>query len=83
MIPTEGAAEQAAVIRASLEMACPTAEQLARTIGVSGASLYSWRTGRRSPRPEARQRLVQALRAQARALLRLADQLAQGSGVRS
>ncbi len=68
--------ERTAALKAGIEMACPTHEQLAKTCGVSPASLYSWKTGRRIPRPAARRAIADAMRQQARALWRLADQIA-------
>lgn len=70
--------EQAALIKASVEVATPTCDQVAKAVGVSTAALYSWRVGRRLPRPRTRARLAETLAAQGRALLKLAEEVAKG-----
>jgi transcriptional regulator with XRE-family HTH domain len=54
--------------------------RVAAELGVSPATVRSWRTGRRTPSPENRQQLVVAARNHAFTILRLARQM-EGGGV--
>lgn len=74
----EAQREQAAVVRSALEVATPTIDQVSKAAGVSYGTLYSWKIGRRFPRPAARARLAEALASQGRALLKLAEEVARG-----
>lgn len=52
--------------------------RVAAELGVSPATVRSWRTGRRTPSPENRQQLVAAARNHAFSILRLARQMEGG-----
>ncbi len=58
-----------------LQAATPNLRDLADWAGVSYETARSWRIGRRSPSPDAARKLAKGLRAHARQLNRLADQL--------
>lgn len=52
--------------------------RLAAELGVSAATVRSWRTGRRTPSPENRRQLVTVARNHAFIVLRLARQMEEG-----
>jgi hypothetical protein len=61
--------------RQALDLLCSNLPAVARELGMSVETLRSYRTKRRTPRPETMSALATLMRERASALARLADQL--------
>ena len=63
------------MMSAAFEFGIPTVDELAAEVGVSRATLYAWRNGKRNPTPENLARLADALERRGGELSELAAKL--------
>lgn len=63
------------MVSQALELVTPTQRDVARWIGTSYASIRAYAIGGRTPPPEVRQKLAQALREHAKRLVDAAERL--------
>lgn len=65
------------IIKQVMAAAVPNVDSFAEDVGVSRATLYAWRNGKRNPTPENLTRLADALERRGGELVELADALRQ------
>lgn len=67
----------AALVKRALDATTGSVEDLAEEVGVSAHAIWAWAKGRRSPKPENRRKLAEALEQRGRDLMTLAEDLSE------